>query len=226
MSDAQQNYTTPRGEVMWAFINGEGKTNKRGKKKFQASIVMSEEDAKPLVDVINDFWEENRPKESRKAKAPAPTTLGYRPWSVVETDEDGSPVLDEDGDPNFVEVPGMVEFFASTATTWPDGGPKKVKIYNAKGRETSIGKKKVGNKTIGKLGGLMKVYDVEGNYGVNLYLDGVQIFKFVEYVSGPDFQAEDYEDEDGGGWEGDENNFEGEEQEPAAPTNNKAKPRL
>lgn len=221
MSESKQKYTTPRGELIWVYITGEGKTNKKGKNKYQASVVMPEADAKPLVDVINEFWEENRPKESRKAKAAPPTTLGYRTYSKHNGE------FDEDGDPIFEEVEGMIEFFASTGTVWPDGKPKKVKVYNSKGREVSIGSKKIGNGSIGKLGGLMSVYNVEGNYGINLYLDGIQILKFEEYVDGPDFEAEDFED--GEGWEGDEDDWSEEDNGDSTPEptkNNPKKPRL
>lgn len=176
---------TPKGRFEWVFITGEGKKNKRGIGKYQCSLVMDEASAKPLIDEIEAFWKANAPKGARRDKC---NTMGYRKHSVRsdEVDEYGDPIYKEDG---------LIEFFASTGTTWPDGKPRKVKTYNAKGKPVELGDRKVGNGSEGKISAIMDVYDVEGNYGVNLYLDAIQLSKFVEFSGETDFGVdEDAED--------------------------------
>lgn len=201
---------TPKGNLEWVIISGEGRPNKTGKLMYKASVVC-EPDA-PGVEAfkksIDDFWKENKPKGAKK-----PNTIGYRPHSVKsnEVGEDGEAIYEETG---------KVEFFFSTGTTWPDGSQKKIKVYNSKGSEVNLGDKKVGNGSVGRISGNMAIYDVAGNQGINLYLNSVMITKFVEYVDGDDWSDEA---EDGDGWTGeDENEWTGEEQ--SSETN--GKPRL
>lgn len=210
---------TPKGILEWVIINGEGRPNKKGKLMYKASVVC--DPALPEVAAfkkkVDDFWKENRPKG---AKVSDFNTIGYRNHSVATGE------VDEDGDKIFEET-GKIEFFFSTGTTWPDGSQKVIKVYNSKGREVQLGKKKVGNQSEGRLSGNMMVYDVAGNMGVNLYLDSVMITKFVEYVDGTDWsdEADDADDgwtgEDNNDWTGDE---EAADEEQAAPTG--GKPRL
>lgn len=203
------NVQTPRGELQWVFASGEGKENKMGVHKYQASVVVPDEEAKPFKDQIDAFWKENKPKGAKK-----PNTCGYRPHSVA-TDE-----VDEDGDTIYKEVEGFTEFFFSTNATWPDGQPRKIKIFNAKNSEVAL-TKKIGNGSIGRLAGVMDVYDVSGNSGVNLYFGAIKLLKLVEYQEGPSFADDDDDADYDGGFTGDEDSeFTGEEQEPAA------KPRL
>lgn len=200
---------SPKGELQWLFISGKGKAVKAkpGSYKYQGSVVCDEKDAKPLKDVIDAFWKENKPAGAKK-----PNTIGYRP-ATVKTDK-----VDEDGDPIYAEIPGKVEFFFATGTTWPDGKEKAIRTYNAKAREVSLGDKRIGNGSVGYLSGNMAIYDVSGNQGVNLYLEAVQLTKFIELSTDDGFEADDDED----GWDGEEE-FEG---ETAEETTQQSKPRL
>lgn len=205
---------TPKGDLEWIIISGEGRPNKTGKLMYKASVVC-EPDAPGVAEfkkTIDDFWKENRPKG---AKLNGFNTIGYRNHSVKSSE------VDEDGDAIYEET-GKIEFYFSTGTTWPDGSQKQIKVYNSKGREVNLGDKKVGNGSQGRISGNMAIYDVAGNQGVNLYLNSVMITKFVEYVDG-----DDWSDcaEDGEGWTGeDENEWTGEEQSSDAPSADK--PRL
>jgi hypothetical protein len=166
-------------------------------------------DAKPFKDQIDAFWKENKPKGSKK-----PGTCGYRNQSV-KSDE-----VDEDGDAIYKDVPGFTEFYFSTAATWPDGKPRKIQIRNTKNQEVVLNKK-IGNGTVGRLAGIMDVYDVAGNTGVNLYFGAIKILKLVEYQDGPSFDDNDEDAEYEDGFTGaEDSDFENEEQEV------KAKPRL
>lgn len=208
---------TPKGVLEWVIISGEGRPNKKGKLMYKASVVCDPEAADVIAfkKKIDDFWKDNRPKG---AKVSDFNTIGYRNHSVStgKTDEDGDKIFEETG---------KIEFFFSTGTTWPDGSQKVIKVYNSKGRQVSLGAKKVGNASEGRISGNMALYDVAGNMGVNLYLDSVMITKFVEYVDGTDWS--DDVDESDDGWTGeDENEWTGEDEsaEEAAPT--AGKPRL
>lgn len=213
--NASVKVRTPKGELQWVYITGDGRANKQGKFKYQASVIVDEEVAKPFTDAVDAFWKENKPAGAKKAR-----TCGYRPHTVK------SDKVDEDGDPIYVEVPGKVEIFFATGTTWPDGKKKQIRTYNAKARPVSLGDKRVGNGSIGCLAGNMAIYDVSGNQGVNLYLEGVQITKLVEFSDDDGFEADD----DADGWDGDE--FEGglpeetSEVEADEPAPTGAKPRL
>lgn len=199
------NVQTPKGELQWVFYTGEGKKNKHDKYKYQASVIVPDAEAKPFVDQINEFWKENKPKGAKK-----PNTCGYRNHSV-RTDE-----VDEDGDPIYKDVPGFTEFFFSTAAAWPDGKPRKISIANAKNQPVEFNKK-IGNGSIGRLGGIMDVYDVSGNSGVNLYFSGIKLLKYVEYVDGPSFDDDDEDAEYEDGFTGEEDaDFTGEDESQTA----------
>jgi hypothetical protein len=201
-------FKTPKGEFTFVIINGEGHANQKGKLQYKASVVLDPADPKCIAfkKLIDDFWAENKPKGAKK-----PNTCGYRPHTVKSTE------CDEDGDPIYEET-GKLEFYSSTGTTWPDGSKKVIRVYNSKAKEVDLGTKKVGNGSVGYIAGNLDVYDVAGNQGVNLYLDAIQITKFVEYVAGPNFNVDDDED----GWDGEDvNEFTGDEEETETP-----KPRI
>ena len=200
---------TPKGKFGFTIISGKGKT-KKNKEVYMTSISMPDAEAKPLVDQIEAYWAENKPKGAKRDKV---QTIGYRPLTKK------SDKVDEDGDPIYEEVKGYTEFFAQTGTTWPDGKQKQIGVYNAKGAKVHLGDKGIGIGSEGRFGANMGIYDVEGNYGINLYLEKVQLTKFVEYVADDGFDA----DEDEDGWTGDDDSFEGTPESTDAPA---AGPRL
>lgn len=203
------NVQTPKGELQWVFASGEGKENKNGVKKYQASVVVPDEQAKPFCDQIDAFWKENKPKGAKQ-----PNTCGYRPHTVASDEKD------EDGDTVYVEVPGFTEFFMSTNAAWPDGKPRKINIFNAKNQPVAL-TKKIGNGSIGRLAGVMDIYDVSNNTGVNLYFSAIKLLKLEEYQDGPSFADDDDDAEYEDAFMGDEDSeFTGEETEPTS------KPRL
>jgi len=203
------NVQTPKGELHWVFCSGEGKMNKKGVKKYQAGVVVPNVTAQPFIDQIDAFWKENKPKGAK-----TPNTCGYRPHTVASDQKDS------DGDTVYVEVPGFTEFFLGTNATWPDGKPRKITIFNAKNQPVALSKK-IGNGSIGRLAGVMDIYDVSNNAGVNLYFGAIKLLKLLEFQEGPSFADDDDDAEYEGGFTGDEeSDFTGEEAEPTA------KPRL
>ena len=100
---------------------------------------------------------------------------------------------------------GNTVFQFKTGTKFKDGAPKIIKTFNSKGAEVALGDKKIGNGSRGRIQGSMGIYEVKSKQGatmgagVTLYLDGIQISKFVQWVGGPQFDA----------IEGEEDTFEG-----------------
>lgn len=174
---AKEAFTSPKGNLKWAFVTGEGR-----KGKYSVVVCVPEEDAKEAIAEIDEFWKEHKPKAAK----PRPKSTGYK----YEEDEETG------------EKTGNVYFSFSTGTTFPSGDPKVVKIFTAKKpvREVSLGTKKIGDESIGRALGSLAIFEYEGSYGTTLYLDAISLSKFVEYVGGVDVndieEDEDAEDID------------------------------
>ena len=164
--------TTPKGEIRWATIAGAGKEDLNGRLIYTIDVVMPLEEAQPLIDDINQFWEENKPKGAK-----APKSTGFKQL--------------EDGD---------ICFTLKTATTYPKSGdPKTIVVYNSKAQRIEWNpEKKIGNGSIGRASGMAAIYDAGvAARGVTLYLDAIQLVKLVEYVQESSFAADDEGDFDG-----------------------------
>ena len=174
-----QKIITPKGEINWVFINGNPKKDLNGKARYVATLRLKDgsDELKEITDQIDTFCEDNKPK-GRKLKS-----NGIR----QEVDKEGNPT-------------GYTNINMWTGITRPDGKEKVIKVYNAKNNEVSLGSKKIGNGSIGRLSGVMDIYDSGvAATGVTLYLNAIQLTKFVEFSS-DDFG--DVAEEDG--WTGDE----------------------
>jgi len=168
---AKEAFTTPKGNLKWAFITGDGR-----KDKYSIVVSVPEAEAKEAMDAIDAFWKENKPKQAK----PRPKSTGYK----YEEDEETG------------ERTGMVYFSSSTGTAFPSGDKKVVKVFTAKKpvREVTLGTKKVGEGSIGRAIGSLAIFEYEGTYGTTLYLDAISLSKFVEYVGGVD--ASDVEEDE------------------------------
>lgn len=204
MSNETQAVTSPIGDLEWIFITGKGKKDPKGNDRFVASLVLpSDSDAcKSFKNDLEEFWDTYKPAKAKNAKS-----LGYRELE----DEDGNPT-------------GRTSFNFWTGISFPDGQDKVVKVFNAKGAEVSLGSKKIGNGSRGRIKGAMAIYDVDANRGVTLYLNGIQLTKFIPFEGGVNFDA--VEDEEAG-----DDTFEGIDDDgmnaiPETETNQEARPRL
>lgn len=176
-----QKLTTPVGDLKWVFISGQGKKNLQNKDTFVAAVEYKKDspEALKLRAEINAFWEANKPTG---AKLPKSTGM-----SVVK---------DKAGEPTDMIA---VQFW--TGTTMPDGATKKIRTFNAKAVEVSLGDKKIGNGSRGCISGAMSIYDQGvAARGVTLYLSAIQITKFVAYQDGSGFDAVATDD----GWTGED----------------------
>jgi hypothetical protein len=166
---SKMQITTPRGELRWVNITGQGKTNLSGDQIYCADVVLPTETAQPLIDKLEAFWEENKPKGAKEAKS-----MGYRPANDECTEW---------------------AFSFKTKTTYPSGDQKKIKVYNAKVKEIEVPDTvRVGNGSEGCLAGVAAIYIAGKNVGVTLYLDSIQLVKFVEYKG----MADGFEEADDG----------------------------
>ncbi len=213
---------TPRGELEWVIISGEGKEDLQGNMKYQASLVLDPKDPEhqAYLESIEDYWEENKPAHISEAKS-----TGVYDHKAPKLDDEGNPVKGEDGKV-IMELTGKKLVLFKTGTEYADGKAKVVKVYNGKNKQVVLGDRKIGNGTIGRLAGAMDIYEVKGKgkntkaveAGVTHYLDAVKIIKFKEYISGPNFS----QDDDAEDWDEDDVPFGDEE----APAEAAGKPRL
>lgn len=174
-------FQSPKGELQWVTIDGEGKENMSGKLQYVANVVMSAEDAAPLIAKLEAFWEENKPNGFKKA----PKSMGYYPEKEKNPDTDEWDI-----------ETGRISFAFKTGTTYTDGAAKVINIHNAKGNKISLGGRKIGNGSMGIIGGAMGVYANQPkgkvlDAGVTLYLNAIQLTKFEEYSTDDSFAAQE-----------------------------------
>jgi hypothetical protein len=199
-SQTLKKYMSPKGELQWVTITGEGKENLSGKMQYVASLVLTKEQADTEAATIEAFWQEHRPK---KIKVPKSTGLYPQMRKTDQTDEDGEVIK---------EPTGMYVLAFKTGVSWPDGSPIIVKTHNAKGRAVALGATKIGNGSVGRVSGSYDIYTTKSkngqivDAGVTFYLNAIQISKLEVYSEDAGFEVD--EDEADGGWTGDDDTFE------------------
>lgn len=174
MAYPKVKWTTPKGNLKWAFVTGDGR-----KDKFSVVVKVHKDEPECIeaMALIDQFWVDNKPQGS-KAR---PKTKAYK----MEEDEETG-----------VET-GFVYFSASTPTTYGKSGDKKtVTIFTAKApvRKVDLGTKQIGEESIGRAMGVLSIYEYEGSYGSTMYLDAISLSKFVQYegsVDESDVQTDD-----------------------------------
>lgn len=211
MANAIEKIKSTKGELQWVTITGEGKENLSGKMKYQANVVLDPQNVPAdaaLVAKMDTFWEENKPKGFKRK----PKSMGYY-FNEPVLDVDGDPTYDEEGKKIFNKN-GKVHLTFSTDTSYAKTGDiKEIKVYNAKANVVSLGDKTIGNGSIGYIAGAMGIYTSEKNgkildAGVTLYLDAIQLTKFVEFTGSDAGFAADADEDGFTGVDADENGFE------------------
>ena len=178
-----ENVQTPVGTLEWVFITGKGKKDLQDNDRFVAAVVFptDSDECKILEEQIKEFWEENKPKGA-KLKSLGITAL---------KDENDA-------------LTGRTSFNFWTGTEFPDGSAKIIKVFTAKGNEVSLGSKKIGNGSRGRIKGAMGIYDQgPAARGVTLYLNGIQLSKFIPFDGGVDFDEMEGEEDGFDGFEDD-----------------------
>jgi len=178
---AKEAYTSPKGNLKWAFVDGQGKETERGSGKYKYSVVVkllaTDPECIKAMAHIDQFWTDNKPKNA-KVK---PKTKAYK----MEEDEHTG------------EETGYVYFSFSTSTSFPSGDKKVVKLFTAKTpvREVSLGGKKIGEASLGRAIGTLAIYEFNGSFGTTCFLDAISLSKFVEYVGGVDAESIEADDD-------------------------------
>ena len=213
MSELIRKTKTPKGELRWVYITGEGKEDLNGNNKYSAAVVLDDRipEHAAYMQEVQEYFNSNKPKNIDSAKS-----TGIYP--LTEKAEDGSKVT----------VPHMFYLSFKTGTTYQDGSQKVIKTFNSKAVQVDLGEQRIGNGSVGRIAGAMDMYYVKGpkgnvmQAGVTLYLDAIMLTKFIPYTGSSPFEEED---EDGDGWTGadEDTGFEPEAESPAA---GKAPPRI
>ncbi len=162
---SKAKFTSPVGNIMWAFVTGQGRENLNGQMQYSLEVHANRADVQEFIDEIDSFWEDNKPKSVKKAKS-----LGYK-----DVDED------------------TVAFTAKTNTTYQSGDPKKIALYDAKGRRLELDEGvRIGNNSKGRFSATMAIYDAgKMGSGVTFYLNSVQIAHLVQYEDSDSFDEID-----------------------------------
>jgi len=176
MTSVLSKTVTPKGELAWVTITGEGKENMSGKLQYKADIILdpkNNEADKAYIAKIDAFWAKNKPANFKKK----PKSLGYY-FCEKLLDADGNPQKDEE-DQYVYNPDGKVSVSFKTSTVWPDGKTKTVKTRNAKGNVVQLGETQIGNGSMGYVAGAMDIYKQEtkakivASAGVTMYLDEI-----------------------------------------------------
>ena len=181
---AKAKIKTPLGKLMWVYVEGDGRdqSEKQDGSKMQkmASIVFHKDspEAKKLISEITKVWEAYKAENPTKIKpATKPKSLGYKPVKDRDTGEETDELI----------------FNFKTNSFFPDGKPNNVVIYNAKGQKVELGENGIGNGSIGIIFGEAGGYEFAKQYGVSLYLKGIQLKTLVSKTD-TGIEASDIED--------------------------------
>lgn len=192
MANEKEAFTSPKGELYYVNISGQGKQNYNEDGYEYTSTVYVDKDDPETVALIEKIDALIGPVPKGKNLK----STGYRPvWKkadgtyfVPTSNRKGG---DEEGD----EETNLLAFSAKTKTTFEDGKTKKINVFNSKKGKITLGDKKIGNGTIGRISGKLKRNENGKDISVSLFLNSVQIVKYVEYVDDGGFGVD--EDEDG-----------------------------
>lgn len=175
---------TPVGSLHWVNISGQGKENyNEDGYVYVATVHLSGKPAEDLIAKIEEVLGD-----------PGKLTVKSKGYRELLEDEDGK-LFTPTAKNSEGKATGIYAFTFSTGTTFTDGKPKSINIYDTNGVKTSIGDKRIGNGSIGAISGNMKKF-VRGpakaqETGVSLFLNAIQLVKFVEYSDDGGFEAQD-----------------------------------
>lgn len=205
--------TTPKGELHYVNISGQGKENyNEDGYEYTATVYIPKADCQELMAKCDEVIGEVPKGKNLKSK-------GYR---ELLKDEEGKlffPTSNRsEGEPS-----GIIAFPFKTGTTFADGKTKKISVFNKDAQKINLGDRKIGNGSIGKISGKLKRNENGKDISCSLYLHAIQLTKFVEYVDDAGFEAEEGDFE---GVEDEETGFQTEPEETSEAPAKKAKPRL
>ena len=173
--DEKLRVTTPKGELRYVQVRGEGKLDFNGKfREYTASICLPKKEAKAFKKELMDFFIENKP-------------------SSFKSDEPSNKLGKPQDD-------GTVMFTFRTRVIIPkqDGEDETSHIYIKNGKREEVELPDglgVGNGSIGRIAGVASVYEQgtgkNKESGVSLWLKGIQLMKFVPYKPDDGFDSDE-----------------------------------
>jgi len=215
---------TPVGELWYCQIAGQGKKNyNEDGYVYTATVHLTGEAAEGLKAKIDEVLGD--PPKGKKVKS-----VGYRDVYKAPDGKFFTETSNREAGEDDVKT-DITAFTFSTNTTFDDGRTKQISVYNAgkpneKPKKVNLGGRGIGNGSRGAISGIMQRFESGKDVGVSLFLNAVQITKYIEYSGDSGFDSQedgDFEDVESDGTEG----FAEEatqEEKPVKTT--KAKPRL
>ena len=163
--------TSPKGELKYVVVNGEGKLNYDGDaREFTASIVLPKKKAKEFYAEICDYFNDNKS-------------------NGCDVDEPMNKIMrkTEEGDYMFS--------FSTKCEFENDEGEVRKSVIGLANKDNVAQKLPdgvgIGNGSIGRIGGSIKYYKRKNKEGVSLFLNNIQILKFVKYVPDNGFEVDE-----------------------------------
>lgn len=184
---------TPVGELHYVNISGQGKENYNEDGYEYVATVYLDKTKPEVVEFIAKI-------EELKLSGPKDKTLQTSGYFDLFKDEEGKLFAHTD-EKDGGEPTNLIGARFKTKTTFTDGKQKKIAVYNVKRKVVDLGERRVGNGTIGAISGAMQLYVNGKKWGISLFLNSIQITKFIEYVGDAGFEEQegDFEGFDEGG---------------------------
>lgn len=157
-----KNIVTPQGTLNWVNVFGKGAEQDNGSRRYTASIILENDsdELKAVQKEINDFWKANKPEGAKQ-----PKSFGIKKMRNDEGEETGV---------------SLVTFW--TSAVYPDGNTKDIPLRDKDNNDLTLEKGKgIGNKSVGRVSGFMKIYKKGTSVGITLYLKGVQVIELEEF---------------------------------------------
>jgi len=174
---------TKVGPLKYVFITGEGRNNSMNdepRMQYVASLCVPKDGAvhKDFKAQIDAEWKEYKERFGVKG---LPKTNGIKDEMMKDPKGKIDPQTEE-----IQKVPtGNVLITFKTNTTWPNGNPQIVKVFDGKGREITQAVNSadwaIGEGSTGIIYGTAQGNNVGGTHKVTLYLSAIQLAHLVKY---------------------------------------------
>lgn len=174
---------TPVGELHYVNISGQGKENYNEDGYEYVATVYLDKTKPEVVEFIAKI-------EELKLSGPKDLKLQTSGYFDLFRDEEGK-LFAHTEDKTGGEPTNFIGVRFKTKTTFADGNPKKVAVYNVKRKAVDLGERRVGNGTIGAISGAMQLYVNGKKWGISMFLNSIQITKFIEYVGDAGFEEQE-----------------------------------
>lgn len=164
----KQKIVTPKGELLWVNITGQGKENFDGDgMEYTATVVLTEDEADEIQEIVDEFYVKSGGRED------------VTPNKIIREDEDGRPII---------SFKTQTEF---------DGKKTYIKVVDGRNKEVHLPEEiGIGNGSVGKIAGTLSYYRRKQSDGVSLFLNSVKLLELIKYT--PETGFEDDDEDEGG----------------------------